>query len=173
MLGEVSRRQMPGIAFRKNHPNTLEATSNQPGANLLAVSAEGKLGASEETQGNTYNRQPPIAIANRKICEGNRLPTVERRSVRWEVDDHVLGCFVNGDVSLLDAATERLDNVSFIVDEDCSMAPVRKNLVRTPIAEGLAESDESPKDSGRVCQDEVAWLSNCLRGSGQAFGCDV
>jgi hypothetical protein len=61
--------------------------------------------------------------------------------------DHVLSSGVQGNIVLLHASAECLDDISGLVDEICRVAPMRENFVRPPVTDSLAESDESAVNS--------------------------
>ena len=110
---------------------------------MLAVHTEAELRSCEEAECNGHNRQPAIWIVKAKFGEFDSLLAVERSGGRREVHHHIFASVVNGDVALLHASAECLDDVSCIIDENCRMAPVSKHLVRPPITERLAKANEA------------------------------
>ena len=79
-----------------------------------------------------------------KIGEFHGVLAVERTRFHRNMNDHVLGLVVNGDVALLHTSAECLDDFAGVIHENSCVAPVREDFVGTPVPKSLPEPNERP-----------------------------
>src|SRR5437763_6719586 len=53
-----------------------------------------------------------------------------------------------GDVSFLNTASERLNNIPAVIHNNCSMAPMSEHFFRACVSQMLSKPDELSKDAG-------------------------
>jgi len=86
-------------------------------------------------------------VTEAEFSEFDRLLTVQKLGSWGKVHDYVLSSGVSGNITLLHAPVECLDDISRLVDENCRVAPMRENSVWPPVTDCLAESDEQALNS--------------------------
>jgi hypothetical protein len=73
----------------------------------------------------------------------------------FEANSVILGVAVDGDVTLLNARPEGLNNIAFFIDENSGVIPAREYFIGARVPEGLTESNHAARPTGAVSKDEI------------------